>query len=884
MAPRGSRKQFQRGEEVLIVGDANNHAFNARAVNSRKRSTRPQPSIEHDLVEIEDDDEPPRKSRPDPHSSTAKLRAPKQEERPTESRQESEVVISPEVIACPNLSPRRLLQPFADKDADVYIVLIQKSCKYAYRMHSHILKRASSWFWWELQQRFIDEVDSEVAARITEDCGIKYRFEIRFDASLKHHVLKRTGLTMYKKQPQAITTRAICTFDSNGHSLPTNSASQTRQSSLFLPQYDGSFDDVEMGNMAGGLEAAPHLDIPISISLSGTLQPSPQNPVNGLHEEDSIKSEEDTAIQLGSAELTPQTRKAMADQVATPPSSPTKAGAGTDTDYEMSENSQVYLSTQISPEEYTTTPLETPIKAEVGPEEQIFSENLPIAQSSPERQLEIANANDKIDEQCQPKLQPNQFLLSHQGFPEEQLQATISTENSIEPEIKVEETQQVTRLMSEALPTIGTSLENQIDAFLDANMMIEEPQQDNSQTIQVRAAHVSPAREIEAPADASLRVEGPKEAPRLPPQVSLGVQELLEKEVEVRTNGKSTAEERQRTKLDQIMEESSFDNHSVTKVVLPATEKPGNNTPNQKPVGQQATAPHPDVLETYHSLFLCYYNCPPAISTADVSNAMRQSNLLIKVATLYDSLKIVRPHIIASLLSQGRDLYSAIRQDPPRFLILAAKLQCTPIFKEAFVHIVGQFPSWPWPTPQDRVDPTLGKFIEKKTDDLQKKKHKVTDALFQSCLVKDGVRVSINNLEKTTFDLWVMVQIWHDWFSQQLHKCAHARLHEHASVEKNMYRLLAQGGDAYLKIDDVMSMVEPFKAVSEAREWGHWEKDQVELQLNIMKGFAAKKVKDLMVNELMGDSSGVDSELAYLTCTKVDEYELPWAVTETIED
>ncbi|EDO04810.1 hypothetical protein SS1G_07293 [Sclerotinia sclerotiorum 1980 UF-70] len=828
MAPRGPRKQHQRGEEVHVVGDANNHAFKAQAVNSRKRPIKPQPSADKDTIAIDSDDEPRKKARPDPRSSAAKLRAPKQDERPTESSEE-EVGSSPEVIARPNLPPTKLLQPFADKDADD-------------------------------------------ALKYIEACLI-------------------LGLTMYKNPPQAIASRAICTFDANRHPLPTNSTCHTRDSSLFLPQYDGSFDDVGMGNMAGGPEAAVHLDTRSSISFLGTLQPSfqpsLQNQANAHQEKgDSIKLGEGTATQLGGVDPTPQTQKVMGEQVVTPPSSPTKVGAGTETVHMISENPQVHLSSKISPEGDTIAPLENPMKAVIEPERGMFSENLSIARSSTERQfeIEIGNANDKIDEQCQPKLQPNQLPSSHQVLPEEQLQTTVFSGNTIGAEIKVEQNQQVTDPMSKVLPSIRTSPENQIEVSLDETLMVEEPQQGNNQTIQVPGAHVSPARQTEAPADPSLTIEGPKQAPRIFPQMSLGAQELSEREAEARVNGKSMAEGEQQPKLDQIMNESSSKNHSALKTVLPTTEKPNNNTQNQGPLVQQATTLHSDVLEAYHSLFLCYYNCPPTISTTDVSNATRQSNLLIKLATLYGSLKIVRPHIIASLLSQGRNLYSAIRQDPPRFLILADKLQCTTIFKEALVHIVGQLPSWPWPTPQDRIDVALSRCINKKTQELRDKKHKVAGALFRSCLVKDGVRVSINNLDKKTFDLWVMVQIWHDWFSQQLHRCAHARIHEYASVEKNMYKLLAQGGDAYLKIDDVMSMVEQFKAVSESREWGHWEKDEVELQLNIMKEYAAKKVKGFMVNELMGDNSGVNGELAYLTCTKVDDYELPWTESQIIED
>ena len=118
-------------------------------------------------------------------------RAAKQKEPLLEARQESEESDSLEVIACPNLPPKKLLQPFADEDADVYIVLIPKNPKYTFRMHSHILKRASPWFAKQFQEVSVVEMNKGTAAMITRDTGIKYRFELRLDDHLGYHALKR---------------------------------------------------------------------------------------------------------------------------------------------------------------------------------------------------------------------------------------------------------------------------------------------------------------------------------------------------------------------------------------------------------------------------------------------------------------------------------------------------------------------------------------------------------------------------------------------------------------------------------------------------------------------------------------------------------------------
>ncbi|KAF7949089.1 hypothetical protein EAE96_008260 [Botrytis aclada] len=799
MPPKGARKPYQRGEQVFQVGDPSNNAFKAQPVkNNRKRPNKAQPSIENGPIEngpiengpieIDSDNEnsqPSKKPCPGPRASKLRVCATKQEKNVVESRSESEDDSYSEVVPCVNYPPRKLFKPFADDDADVYIVLVQKTPKYSFRMHSHILRRASPWFAGELQEDLVNELDVKLAATITQDTGIKYRFELVFDGHLGHHTLRRVGLTMYKQQPQAVANRAIPSFRNgyNGYSFSVNGSSNSRHSSVVLPQYDGPCDDIEMANTTGDPNVSTGFDISEFLSFPGPL-PLTQDFIDEAQGEDGgIKLEKDTTTHLNSAEVNPPAQKDVAEQVATPPTSPIKAETGSETDRTIFQSPQVYTGSQAPLAEQGVSTAAPNIKAEIGSGEQTFSPSL-LEHKSPERQLQVlSNAEDKDDDQCRTVLQPNEMPLSRQVSSEEQLQDAISTENPMELEKKPEEAQ----------PAPTSPLKQQ----LRVNPCVEEPSID----------------------------------------------------------------------------------HLIGQTVVPTTEKPLNNITGQKvatsKIGQA-------VLDAYHSLFLCYFGCAPTISTSDVTTAAKQSMLLIKIANLYGSANVVKTHIVASLFSHGRNLYSAIREDPPYFLLLAFKLQCNLIFKEALIHIVGQYPSWPWITKENLMGHTLGKVIQKKYDNLQDKRFKVNGPLFQSCIVKDKVRVSINNLDRSTFDIWVIVQIWHDWFSQQLRHCTLVQRHEHRNVEKNMYRLIAQGGDAYLKIDDVMAMIEPFRAGSETREWGHWEKDQVEFQLNILKEHAAKKVKDLLVNELMGDTGGNAGEIEYLTCTKVYEHELPWAEAQVV--
>ncbi|KAB8296987.1 hypothetical protein EYC80_002389 [Monilinia laxa] len=886
MPLKGSRKQFRRGEVVQVAGDVNNEAF--KAIKTRKRaSTKFHPSIEKETIEIDSDDEksqPPKKSRPDPRSSTSRIRGAKQEERLAESKQESETVDRPQnIIYSHIIKPSKLFRPFAEKDANVYIVLAPGDSKYCYRMQSHVLMHASPWFKWPIRGR-VQEADPKLAEELTQNTGIEFRFELILDKHLGHYALKRMPLTKYKpvEQLQEGFTEA---FPSNGskrqHSF-SNSICQNGHPSTGLPQYDGSFDEVVSENIVGSFDAATQVETEHLNSLLGTDQSLFELQVKGNQDEkDVIKLEEDTDMQLTSIEIA-LTQKATKEQIATRPTSPIKTGIGPD-------NNDTKHTVHIHPDSHNITGgqdiiiLETPIKAEAGIEEQISLQVISVARAFPEEQPETFVEDEfNPDKQHQEGEGFNQLQSGHQTFPEEQLQTVILAENPGEPEIKLEEPDLQAELSVQASSSATVSptedVEDLANATIPLKEKIEEPANAASVVEQPRQAvdlfSQESSNDRALPTKAKSTLEEPKQATTMSSKTPCNSQGSPRNPVRISAGPKLT-ETRNQSVSTPVVEEAP-DDQRINKPEVCITVEPRQITPEQYMKEQSEEPVHPPILDAYHSLFLCYYGFPPTISNTDLPTALKQSRLLVKIATLYASLKHVRPHIIASLLSHGRNLYSSIAQDAPRFLILAKKLQCAPIFKEAMIHIVGQVPFWPWPTPEDQVDPMLVDFIQRKSDDLKDKKAEANDALFRSCLTHLGVRVSINNLERATFDMWVVVQIWHDWFSQQLHTCAVIRHNEGRNAERNMYRLMAQDGEAYLKTDDIMAMVEPYKAVSGAKEWGNWDRNQVEKEMQIMKGFAAKTVKGLMANELMGDiSENGEGAVEYLVCTKIDERELP---------
>lgn len=131
------------------------------------------------------------------------------------------------------------------------------------------------------------------------------------------------------------------------------------------------------------------------------------------------------------------------------------------------------------------------------------------------------------------------------------------------------------------------------------------------------------------------------------------------------------------------------------------------------------------------------------------------------IARFYSCIPIVRTYINGHLLNFGKELYKAILQDPPRWLALSLPLECTPIFKEAMVHIVGEVSDRPGACdPIFNIGENVGYLIVKKVGELKAMKAEANCELYESTIKIGGVRLTLFNIEKTTYDSWFAVQAW----------------------------------------------------------------------------------------------------------------------------
>jgi hypothetical protein len=296
----------------------------------------------------------------------------------------------------------------------------------------------------------------------------------------------------------------------------------------------------------------------------------------------------------------------------------------------------------------------------------------------------------------------------------------------------------------------------------------------------------------------------------------------------------------------------------------PAEENPAINE------DEQARPPSAELLAAYKCLFRTYYGQTPAIDTKNINVALRQMEAVIRVAELYGSIPVVRPHLGNCLLQFGRDVHEAILKDPPRWLQLSLYLENGPIFKEAAVHIIGNLGYWPWSTVQVKDLPDdLITLLQKKVDNLKRLVGDVERTLFMISINVEGEEALLAPTNKKTINTWYVEQLWKQWFTRSVSQDEAPKSTGRADGAK--YRAIAKGDDVYLPLETVMNHIKAFREPTRLTEV---DKKGIEEDLKMIKAFAQKQVQLLCVNKSM--LSIEETGIKHLTCASVDDFDISW--------
>lgn len=219
----------------------------------------------------------------------------------------------------------------------------------------------------------------------------------------------------------------------------------------------------------------------------------------------------------------------------------------------------------------------------------------------------------------------------------------------------------------------------------------------------------------------------------------------------------------------------------------------------------------------------------------------------------------------------GHRLHLAISRDPITWLYLGSRIRSSMIYREAAIHLVGQWASF---TPENRQrisrlpEYTIGLLRDaykalndtKKAIEAELRRFDPEKLTLHVISVAAGLSVNgdhVSNMTKAT-------SLFREWFREQQ---SNGNNHVNADGGAKLYRTIAAGGQAYLAEDKFNYFygypVMPMEGL------------RIEQRLNVLKDYAKRIVAPLLVNESHYNSR-VLGQLPYLTSAKVDERDVPW--------
>ena len=317
-----------------------------------------------------------------------------------------------------------------------------------------------------------------------------------------------------------------------------------------------------------------------------------------------------------------------------------------------------------------------------------------------------------------------------------------------------------------------------------------------------------------------------------------------------------------------------------------------------------------EVLKDYDNLFRTMYQHPPVLDTINIATAYTECKALLHLADMYDALEIVGSRVDHHLLRFGARLFKQIAKYPPSYLKLGYLARSRTIFTEALVHVVGQ---WPAAAGQlrNQIDANVMDLIEDKVDELDEHQQRVESKLWRLTLTTSrGERVTPSN----DFLSWLAISLFRQWLAenttptpsgilkgtsrpgngtaqpqQQGRAGSRSSSSNHVASQRvaqsqpasqtqpqpvgRVYRLLGStSNSAYLSHDEVKRFL---KFTPELYTRDNLRK--FERRIDELKNLARDGVTPLMRNFLELDMNSFGpAGLGYLTCTRLDEGDVPW--------
>lgn len=330
--------------------------------------------------------------------------------------------------------------------------------------------------------------------------------------------------------------------------------------------------------------------------------------------------------------------------------------------------------------------------------------------------------------------------------------------------------------------------------------------------------------------------------------------------------------------------------------------------------GEHAVDP---LIRDYDNLLRLFYNHPPIINSVNIASAYTECKSLLALADMYDALPVTGPRVDHHLLGFGSRLFKQIAKYPPSYLKLGYLARSRVIFSEALIHVVGQ---WPAALPSLRngsyapLPDSLLDLIEDKVEDLDDLKARVESKLLRLSLTTSrGERVGPSN----AYLDWLAVCLFRQWLIESTtpppapilknsgpsdgpspptasasHPASAPRSAAPPDPSARVYRLIGSSStQAYLPHDELKRFLKLHPTPSADSLYSRETLKRFERKMDEIKRLAREIVKPLMRNFLelelksspertssapVGPRENVPVGLPYLTCTRVEEMDIPW--------
>lgn len=316
----------------------------------------------------------------------------------------------------------------------------------------------------------------------------------------------------------------------------------------------------------------------------------------------------------------------------------------------------------------------------------------------------------------------------------------------------------------------------------------------------------------------------------------------------------------------------------------------------------QNDPPKTDWINAYEIFIraIAFPRISSGISNTDINRALEKIESVAQIAKATQAVSCVSIAVNSTFTAfmESQQLWHAIAKDAARWLLVGVNLEKPLIYNEAFTHVAGCFPEWPWSGPKEAIPFSVLQTIATKSLALDQTRKDVERKLL--CLHHTEKVSTVSKSKQKTTDIFrvslstnplvfTVVSIFREWMAFHLQHLDSGKtgppktksdLCDHPDGEclniAGLHRLISKGGDAYIPADEICGSWD-----DGWHELDEDDADKIRSTLKKLKASAAGLVAPLLESRLKFEGR---EKLGYLTAIEVTEEDMPWDSKKVSEE